>query len=279
MSKNRRTLEQPTASVATTQTVWSDPAWRKPVVAVPLSQAFPELGEVKEFRSKTCLFNHDRSKLFDVVSSKYQVVQHDRAVDTVQNALQRYFGPGKDLKASVRSMDGGARMIAEFRLPIAPIQLSVGDVNELLITVRNSYDRTWALDASLGAFRIVCSNGARVGETFGSMSLKHVGGASDEMLQHLDTIVMRAPKLKDIWTEWADTRVEREEAVELLEGQFPDKYLDPIIGERARYPMTKWQLYNHLTRFATHDTRSLRRRVEFDEKISRLFYSDVAVPV
>lgn len=252
------------------------PEWRKPIVAVPLSQHIPELSQVKEFRSKLVLLNHDRSKLFDVVSSKYRVVQHGQAIDTVEQALQEYFGKGSDIKGSVRAIDGGARVIAEYRLPIKPINLGGKDVNELTITVRNSYDRSWPLDASLGAFRLICSNGMRIGEEFGSMSLKHVGSEeSGSVLDHLDLIISRAPRLKEVWTEWADTRIERDDAVELLEGQFPAKYLDPILGERAVYPMTKWQLYNHLTRFATHDTQSLRRRVEFDEKISQLFYEDL----
>lgn len=252
------------------------PEWRKPIIAVPLSQHFPELSQVKEFRSKQVLLSHDRSKLFDVVSSKYRVVQHGQALDTVEQALQEYFGKGADIKGSVRALDGGARVIAEYKLPIKPINLGGKDVNEITVSVRNSYDRSWPLDASLGAFRLICSNGMRIGETFGSMTLKHVGTESgSEVLAHLDTIISRAPRLKEVWTEWADTRVERDEAVALLDGEFPDKYLDPIIGERARYPMTKWDLYNHLTRFATHDTKSLRRRVEFDEKISRLFYADL----
>ena len=56
------------------------PEWRKPIIAVPLSQHFPELSQVKEFRSKQVLLSHDRSKLFDVVSSKYRVVQHSQAL-------------------------------------------------------------------------------------------------------------------------------------------------------------------------------------------------------
>lgn len=252
------------------------PEWRQPVIAVPLSQHFPELAQVKEFRSKQVLLSHDRSKLFDVVSSKYRVVPHAQAIDTVEQALNKYFGNGKDLRGGVRSVDGGARIIAEFKLPITPIKIANKDVSELTISVRNSYDRSWPLDAALGAFRLICSNGARIGEDFGSVSLKHVGSDSqDAMLAHLDLIISRAPKLKDIWSEWAEQRVEKEEAIELLEGQFPDKYLDPIIGEQAAYPMTKWQLYNHLTRFASHDTRSIRRRVEFDDKISKLFYADL----
>ena len=252
------------------------PDWRKPIVAVPLSQAFPEFGEVKEFRSKKCLFNADRTKLFDVVSSKYQVVDHGAAVDEISGALAKYFG--KEVQSHIRSLDGGARLMGEFKLPIAPVKIGRQDVNEITLTLRNSYDRSWAFQATLGAFRLVCSNGMMIGEEFGNLSMKHVGGDTkdSQILEHLDVIIQRAPKLQQIWTEWADTPMEYEDAVNLIVGHFPSKYSEPVLDE-SHFPQTKWAFYNALTRFATHDTKSVRRRVEFDEKISRLFYQDQAV--
>lgn len=254
------------------------PEWQRPIIAVPLAQHLPDLAQVKEFRSKQVLLNHDRTRLFDVVSDKYRVLPHSEALGTVETALEKYFGKSHKAKAQIRALDGGARVLAEYKLPIEPIRVGRDDINELTIVVRNSYDRSWPLDATLGAFRLICSNGMRIGEEFGSLSLKHIGTESTaSVLSHLDSVISRAPKLQDVWEEWASTRVERDDAAALLEGQFPSKYLDPVLGDRAVYPMTKWQLYNHLTRFATHDTKSLRRRVEFDERISKLFYNPKAL--
>ena len=248
--------------------------WRKPIIAVPMNQAFPELGEVKEFRSRTCLFNHDRSKLFDVVSPKYQVIDHGKAVDRVTEALEKYFG--QEVNGTVRSLDGAARLLAEFKLPIKPVKIGRSDVNELTLTLRNSYDRSWTFESTLGAFRLICSNGARIGEEFGTLTARHVGGQTEDtnILDHLDTIIKRAPRLQEVWTEWADTPMQYEEAYDMIFGKFPEKYTAPILADE-RFPRSKWQFYNDLTRFATHDTKSVKRRVEFDDKISKLFYSEL----
>lgn len=248
------------------------PEWRRPVVAMPLTQAFPELGEVKEFRSKVCLFNHDRSRVFDVVSSRYQVVPHGQAFDLISDTLEEYFG--KPVQSDVRSVGGGARIVAKFKLPIAPVKVGRKDVNEIQLLMRNSYDRGWVFSAVLGAFRLVCSNGAMIGESFGSIRSRHVLSSEGEdasIIDQLDYMIQKAPRLQELWQLWADTKMPYDAAHELLVDQFPDRYLAPVL-EESRFPRSKWDLYNDLTRFSTHDTKSVARRMEFDEKISKLFY-------
>lgn len=251
------------------------PEWRKPVIAIPLNQAFPELGEVKEFRSKVCLFNSDRTKIFDVVSDRYQVIDHGQMVDRLSSALEEYFE--KPVRCDVRSLNSGARVMAKFSLPIAPIKVGKNDISEITLQMRNSYDRSWVFSAVLGAFRLVCSNGMTVGEKFGVIKARHVGfDDSESLLEELDYLISRAPTLKETWLSWRDTRMTYEGAYELLNEQFPARYLDPILIE-DRFPRSKWDLYNDLTRFSTHDTKTINRRVEFDDRISRLFYGSVDV--
>lgn len=255
------------------------PEWQQPVIAMPLTQAFPQFDQVKEFRSKVCLFNHDRTKVFDVVSNRYQVIPHITAFTQINEGLEEFFG--KPVKSDVRSINGGARMSAKFRLPIKPIQIAKGDVSEITLMLRNSYDRGWTFSATLGAFRLVCSNGMMIGESFGKISARHLQSVEPDpeqipLLEQLSDMIARAPELKALWEEWADVRMTFETAQALLAGQFPARYLDPVLQE-SHFPRTKWQLYNDLTRFSTHDTKSLNRRLEFDEKISRLFYNGAVI--
>lgn len=250
------------------------PAWRQPVIAVPLTQAFPALGEVKEFKSKVCLFNHDRSRVYDVVSNRYKVIEHTKAVDLVTNSLETYFG--KPCKADVRSLLGGSRILATFKLPGLSIKLAKNDINEIQIVLRNSYDRSWVFSAVLGAYRLVCSNGMMIGEEFGSLRARHTGLDQELLLPVLDNMIKAVPRLKNVWTEWADTHIEFDVAQALLEGRFPPKYLDSILDEDL-YPMSKWELYNMLTRFATHDTKTIQRRSEFANRIASIFYGNTDV--
>lgn len=255
-----------------------EPAWMKPIIHVPLTQAFPQFKEVKEFRSKVCLFSHDRSRVFDVVSSKYQVIEHGEAFRRIKTGLEEYFGVA-EVTSSVRSIADGARIRAEFKLPLPQLAVKKGDVSEITLVLRNSYDRAWSFSAVLGAWRQVCSNGMMIGEKFGSIKGKHVGGTEGAMLlDQLDSILRRAPLLQQQWREWASMRVTFDEAVELLEGKFPKKYLDTVLHGSV-YPTSMWELYNRCTSFATHQTSSIQRRVEFDERIAKLFYGGDLVTV
>lgn len=255
------------------------PEWRKPVIAVPLTQAFPALGEVKEFKSKICLFNYNRTKVFDVVSDKYKVIDHASVIDTLCEAVQGYFSD-TDIEPSVRSMQGGARIVATFKLPLPQIKVKKGDLTDVTLTMRNSYDRSSPFIATLGALRLACTNGMKMGTTFGSIKARHVGTADpearDEYLHgQLDKMAKSLPAIQGLWQEWDQTKVTYDDAVELLRGRFPRKYLDPVLSPE-KFPRSKWELYNDLTRFATHDTKSIQRRLEFDDAIARLFYPQEA---
>lgn len=255
----------------------SSPEWQKQAISVPLTQAFPQLGEVKEFKNKNCIFNHDRTKLFDVVSPRYQIVQHKDSLDLVANGLTEFFGEAPEL--NVRTINSGARIRAEFKLPMPPIKLGRNDISEITMVVQNSYDRSKPFIAQLGAYRLVCSNGMMIGQSFGSIRARHVIKTLDTddgalgILPDLELMIERAPRIKDLWLKWRETKVDHDWARDALTGAFPDKYLAPVLEEK-NFPQSQWDLYNALTRFSTHDTKSLQRRIDFDERIADMFYSE-----
>lgn len=265
------------------------PEWRRPVIRETLAQAFPALGEIKEFRNKVCLFSSDRTKVYDVVSPRYQLVEHGAAVDAVTSALRRYFGESADMHMNIRTLNGGARIRGEVKLPIPPVRLGKDDVNELTLVLRNSYDRSSPFHACLGAFRLICSNGMKVGTTFGQITARHVGSAqtdligdgNDTILDQLDNIVKRAPMVRQLWEQWQDTPITRDLAVQQTAGWLPAMYGDPIF-EEARWgkkgQRSVWEFYNDLTYMSTHRTRSMNRRMEFDDRIAALFYGGSAAP-
>lgn len=247
------------------------PDWRRPVVAVPLAQAFPELGTVKEFRSKTCIFNEDRTKLFDVVSDRYSVIDHRSAFEMLEKAMKEMFGEGMS-KSVVRSLNGGARIRAEFSIPIPNLEVKRGDLVKVGVQMLNSYDRSSPFIATLYGSRLVCTNGMSVGTSYGSIKAIHSGSNRESLiLNRLEDMIGEIPRLRELWREWLDVRMTYEDAVELIGERFPNKYVEPILLKEL-YPMSKWDLYNHLTRFATHDTATINRRMTFDSTISRMFY-------
>lgn len=249
--------------------------WTKPVIAVPLVQAFPEFNDVKEFRSKQCLFSHDRTKLFGVVSRKYQVIDHKAAVDSTAAAIKHAYG--QDPILTVTSIAGGARMRAEFNMPwLDPIEVAPNDLVHLKVLLFNAHDSMWKFGLSIGALRQVCSNGMMIGERFGSITAKHFPALAqpDLLSEKIKGLMDKSVVLKDVWKRWSNTSVTHAQATEMLTKNFPEKYLKPVL-EKTRFNRSKWELYNDLTAFATHSTKTVNRRVEFDTVISKLFYRDL----
>lgn len=261
------------------------PDWQQPVLRLPLNQAFPELGGIAEFRNKVCLFNADRTRCFDVVSPRYQIVEHGEAIQRIISTLNTYFGTSNH-EASVRTFGNGARMSAIIELPVLkPVVVAKGDISKLRLSVRNSYDRSCIFRAELSALRLVCTNGMTMAERYGSIRMKHLAGNQDDeedreeanaaLMADLDAMVTGAPKLQEKWKEWADTKITRLQAVDMIEEAFPRMYTDPILDE-ARWDVerTMWQFYNDLTHMSTHLTQSVQRRMTFDDTIAKLFYTD-----
>jgi hypothetical protein len=251
--------------------------WQQPVVSVPLAQAFPELNEVKEFRNKSCLFNHDRSKLFDVVSNRYSLVSHVEATDTIGETLLHFFGA--EISPRIDSWNNGARLSATYKLPIPGIQVAVGDISEVSITMFNSYDRSMPFGANLTAMRLVCSNGMKAPRSFGSISAKHIGSnTASLMLEQLESMVNNVGNLQHVWMKWIEETVTFDQVKALMEtgiGVYLPKKCTDLFMKEEMYPMTKWDLYNHLTWYATHQTKTTQRRTELDSLVSTLAYNNL----
>ena len=68
--------------------------------------------------------------------------------------------------------------------------------DQLEILIKNSYDGRSKLNVSLGIYRLVCSNGLVVGETFESISQKHIGQNIEMELENkYEKLVAQAGRL------------------------------------------------------------------------------------
>lgn len=252
--------------------------WRRKPVIMPLTQAFPEFKDVREFRSRNVIFNQDRSRLFNVVSRNYQLVDHVETVNLIESALSEAFGTAPEIH--VRSFAGGARVRAEFVLSnAAPVNLGDGDLVYPRLLMFNAHDGAWRFSINLGAWRQVCSNGAIIGVRLASFSSKHLKSLGDgsQFAERVEEVVSKFQLLKDVWQEWKATEVQLEWARPKLVDLFPKRYTDSML-DPARWPMNKWTFYNMLTAMSTHHTRSINRRVEFDMQIARMFYDEDESP-
>jgi hypothetical protein len=79
--------------------------------------------------------------------------------------------------------------------------ITVGD--SLLETVLvNSHDGTSSYQVMLGVFRLVCSNGMIVGDTFDSVKVRHVGNIVEDVVKATANLLSNAPKLMELINIW-----------------------------------------------------------------------------
>lgn len=239
-----------------------------------LAQAFPAMRDVKEFRNKVGLFSADRSVCYDVVSPRYQLVEHGAAIAAIQDAFAKTWGKGAP-ELAVRTMANGARMVATARLPIPHLKLAKGDVTAFSMTVHNSYDRSSVFRAEMSGTRLVCTNGMQLGAACGAIRQAHVGisDGTDTIVDQLGRMIHRAPMVKRLWEQWADIRVSRDEARDALAKWLPAVYATPILeDDRWTKGRSAWEFYNDLTHMSSHLTKGLQRRMDFEETIAAMFY-------
>ena len=73
---------------------------------------------------------------------------------------------------------------------------NVGDSRPEIVIV-NSHDGTSSARFLLGVYRLVCSNGLIVGQTFGGFSVRHVGEIADQVETGLIQIAQQLPQVSD----------------------------------------------------------------------------------
>lgn len=247
------------------------PIWKQPVVKRPLNQEFPDLGSVREFRNKVCLFNHDRTRIFNVVSSKYNLVEHSLLYDKVRAALG-WIIPG-DIECKVLTLNHGARARFVFALPETYNQeVTEGDIIKPMLFAQNSYDGAWKLGIGLQALRVVCHNGLTVPFNRVGFSGKHFSflGESHVLADRIKNLVRDFSTIMEVWRAMDELTITRGTVLELLDGRVPQKYLAVILDNP--FPATMWSAYNYATAVTSHQIPSDNRRIELSSVVSEAFF-------
>lgn len=131
-----------------------------------------------------------RALIVDKTTSKYRPVSSHALVGVVQTAIERI---GQTATVSFSAPRGrvSTNHIIRFTLS-TPVQF-MGDTVYPQILVFNSLNAESALQVKVGFYRIVCSNGLIVGNSFFSERIVHVVGETTERrLAELDTKVAAA---------------------------------------------------------------------------------------
>lgn len=260
----------------------SDSSWRSPIITLPLAQAFRSavesgdlpgnIEEVKEFDNRKLVMTADRERLFAVVPARTPVIPHEEAVGMIGDTLKEMYGV--EAPTEVVSLKNGAQLTATFELEKEdPITVIKGDDAKLRLVLTNSYDKSMAFKLRGGTMRLVCSNGAWVGDQITSLTSRDMldSWAAEDLKPKVEQVVNRTKRVAAVWRGWSEQPVKYVQALAALDKRMPRKMLDDLL-QPDRFPMNKWELYNILTAKATHETRTFRAQVAFDSLIASIFY-------
>lgn len=260
--------------------------WQVPIQTMPLIQAFPDLermseisdptdaSEIRRFTQKKVVISEDHKRLFGVFSERSVVVPHAEALEIIDDVYREIYG--EECSAEIISMKKGAQIRVKIDLPHErPINIGNDDVSNLHMFLYNAYDKALPFKLRMGIFRQVCSNGAVVGDTIANVDARQLleGWNTKTLAEKVSRMIEDTRKVADIWRHWTQVLVPFETAELALENKFPKKMLEPVLIEDD-FPMSKYELYQTMTRKATHDSRTERAQVAFDQMIARIFYGN-----
>jgi hypothetical protein len=239
--------------------------------------------------------NVETEQIYDIVSPKYKLVRHEKVLKNVEEVLEKNPDFGSYSKHVFLYKDG-ARMRTKYRFDDAQVVVKFRGKDDIMnptLEVFNSYDRSCKHTVMLGAFRLVCTNGLVVGETFAKYRKRHMPDLYLEDVQHaLKGGFTALDTQRQQWQDWTSTPLlpEKFEKVEKkldLNNKETTLLLEePEMGTNANLArwlalhemggkwekeaeeyMNMWIFYNILTQFTTHHIASEVRRQQLEDRI------------
>lgn len=149
----------------------------------------------------TLVLNQDKG--FNV-SEKYVAVKTQGIVETLE---ARGFSVTAHSKKRVRdaSKEGFQKHLVRMSHNEMTLR-GVGDSRPELVIV-NAHDGTSSVRLMLGIFRLVCSNGLIVGNTFGGYNIRHSGNALERLDVGLVALTDALPEVNDTIERWSNIKV------------------------------------------------------------------------
>jgi len=247
------------------------------------------------------IWNPEDEKIFAITSDKYKLVRHEDVLTNIEDVLAGSHDLGNWTRA-IRMDKAGGRLRATYRFEDVQLQVkdpraSGQDLINPTIEVFNSYDLSWRHTVTLGAFRLVCSNGLTVGETLMKFRKRHMPDLYlDDVKSALEIGVNQVQQQAIEWSGWSEKELNKEDvesAVEklalnkketklLLEEEetasnlsLEEWFILLDLGERHQERiklMTQWMFFNILTQFITHRIESVMRKTMLENKVRSIFY-------
>jgi len=224
------------------------------------------------------IVDFNTGKLFSIVSDDYRLIWHEEAIKRIEEAIYKVPDLG-EYEVYTNFYNDGGRMRRTYRFPGISVEIERGDRINPELQLLNSYDVTWPFIVTLGAFRVICTNGLVVAEKFLYLKKRHIQGLDQiDPKEQVSTALKRFSKQTDKWKEWAGRQLTEKTYSRAMKAMKFGKNATEEIEDRVKqeaedfddnhFPiMSVWVFFNILTWYITYRAVSLNHRVEMEKRL------------
>lgn len=253
---------------------YGEPKFAFGIVKQPVYLADPEVSSFHGPRysaipKRYVLRRDDTMAPLAVVSDRYFPVTHGEVITALD---KRFMEQGATFERKVALLNGGCRMMVEYQFPDVSVEVAPGDRVNLTLLGGNSFDLSTSLWMRVGAFRLICTNGAMIGKILAFVKRRHTDGLDlSRIAADLSQAAAAFTEGSERWRMYAQTPFSVGQAAALLaaireQGRtaLTEKQETAILTEfgnprwgrgLGNADFTLWGFYNAITAVASHDAR------------------------
>lgn len=207
---------------------------------------------------KQAVVRTDTNEVLSIVSNRYKLVNHEDAYVRAMTAIAASTLDTNGMTESIDYSYGGARMIAKIKFPEHRVTIQNDDEVDLQLNIHNSYDGSKPFTIDVGGYRLICSNGMIIGQTFSKISRRHTKGLDiDYYINQIQGMTEGFTEQVEVWKDEVNVKLTTNNVIDFLDhidlAEKDKKYIgNQYLTERHSLGDTKWALNNAITHWSTH---------------------------
>lgn len=223
---------------------------------------------------RKAIVRSDTGDVLSVMTDSYVPVSNAQVIHgftEIANAANLKFNFGK-----AHLIRGGAKTMIEINFPELMWEVRGGDILHMRAHLINGFDGFSAAGLDAGFWRLICSNGAYIGEKEMSIRYIHMGQVNQNLIkQFKEYLTLRLNSTKQYVQKLSESKFPDRDAVSTIfeeaEPWLGKKYAAELSPEweRQKQALSAWVIYNVFTWVISHQVQAgFERKVTMWKKLS-----------